>query len=412
LAAHTVLVRDGRIAAVAPGAALAVPPDATVIDGRGKFLLPGLCDMHVHISNGADISSGEILGDAETLARYREYVAVFLRYGVTTVRNMAGTPMHLALRAEIASGATRGPRIFSSGPILETRFTWPGLKAVGKLVTSVEDARAIVRAHHREGYDFVKVYNDIDADIYDMLVQTSREVGLPIIGHVAFAKGLDGALAARQDSIEHLRAYDFAADARTPPGKARFEGWLHSTPQRLAELAERTAAAGVWNVPTLVVQEHLPPGETLPPRDFSGLPGWLTATLERLYARQASGIFSDAQLQALHDGTPHRMAMVAALDSANAPMMAGSDGPLGGLIPGDCLLKELELFAASGVSPLRTLEYATIRPAEFLGIQTDAGTVEEGKLADLLLLDADPLISISAIRRQSGVMVAGEYMPH
>lgn len=410
LPAHTVLVRDGRITAVAPAAALAVPADATIIEGSGKFLLPGLCDMHVHISNGADLTGGETLDDAETLSRYRDYVAVFLRYGVTTVRNMAGSPLHLALRAEVASGMTRGPRIFTSGPILETRFTWPGLKEIGKLVSSVEAARHTVYGHHRDGFDFVKLYNDIDADIYDAVVQAAREVGLPVIGHVAFAKGLEGALAARQDSIEHLRSYDFAADTRSPAGRARFEGWLHSTPQRLAELAERTATAGVWNVPTLIVQGQKAPGETVPP-DYTGLPGWLAASLQQLYYRQTDGIFSVAQLRAIRDGAPFRAAMVAALDRANAAMMTGSDGPLGGMIPGECLLSELELFVKAGVSTLRTLEYATIGPAKFLGIAAEAGTVEAGKRADLLLLNANPLLSIGAIRQQSGVMAAGAYFP-
>jgi imidazolonepropionase-like amidohydrolase len=325
---------------------------------------------------------------------------------------MSGNPLHLALRAEVAAGTTVGPRIFTSGPILETRFTWPGLARLAKLVTTVEEARAMVRANAADGYDFIKVYNDIDPDIFDALVATSRAVGLPIIGHVTFARGLEGALAARQDSIEHLRAYDFAADTRSPPGTARFEGWLHSTPERLAELAERTVAAtGVWNCPTLVVQLKPPAGETPPPRDYAGLPPWLAEMLEGLRLRQSAGIFTDAQLKAIGDGEPYRMAMVAALDRAGAPMMVGSDGPLGGLIPGDCLLKEIELFVEAGVSPLRTLEYATIRPAEFLGIAAEAGTVEAGKIADLLLLEADPLADISAVRRQAGVMAAGTYFP-
>ena len=174
----------------------------------------------------------------------------------------------------------------------------------------------MVLANHRDGYDFIKIYNDIDPDVFDALVATSREVGLPIVGHVTFAKGLDGALAARQDSIEHLRAYDFAADTRTPPGTARFEGWLYSTPERLAELAERTVAAGVWNCPTLVVQLKPPADGAPPPRDYAGLPPWLADMLEGLRLRQSSGIFTAAQLRALGDGEPYRMAMVAALDRA------------------------------------------------------------------------------------------------
>src|SRR4051794_13710568 len=406
---RTVLVERGRIAAVGPAAEVRVDPNTPVIDGAGKFLLPGLCDMHVHIAAG-DLTTPDLgLTEAETLQRFREYVGVFLDHGVTTVRNMAGIPLHLQLRAEIAAGRTRGPRIFTTGPILETRFTWPGLSAIGRLVTSPEQARETVREIRRDGYDFTKVYNDIDADIYDALVAESRAQGIMIVGHVPFAKGLEGALAARQDSIEHLRSYDFAADTRTPPGAARFEGWLHSTPTRLRELAERTAAAGVCNVPTLAVENaYVLDGAGAAAPEVAGLPDWLGAEVLRMHARQdESGLFTPAQRRTIRAGTPVRMAMVKALDEAGAGLLPGSDCPIWGLVPGRSLLRELELMVACGLSPARVLECATSRAAGCLGIGDQVGTVEPGKVADLVLLDSDPSADIGAIHRQAGVMAAG-----
>ena len=401
---QTVLVREGRIAAIAPAASLPVPPDATVIDGHGKFLMPGLCDMHVHMYG----RRGEPLSEAEMLKRSREYLYLFLCRGVTTVRNMAGIPLHLRMRAEVADGSTIGPRIFTAGPILETRFTHRLLLGIGEEVKSSAEARAMVLANHRDGYDFIKVYNDIDADVYDTIIATAREVGLQVIGHVAFAKGLDGALAAKQDSIEHLRSYDFAADTRpSPPGK-RFEGWLHTTPPRMREMAERTAAAGVWNVPTLVTESGIyPDDEQTPAQDLSGLPDWFE---QRMRADTMAGVFTNEQRRAIKDGAPMRQAFVAELDRAGAKVMAGTDTPVLQLVPGRSLLREIALFVEGGISNLRALQCATLLPAEFLGRQDRIGTVEVGKVADLLLLNADPLADIAALRRQAGVMAAGRWL--
>jgi imidazolonepropionase-like amidohydrolase len=406
----TVIVRGGTIAAIGRAGELPPPVDAKIIDGAGKFLLPGLCDMHVHIV-ATRLSGGDApLDDDATMARFREYAAVFLAHGVTTVRNMAGTPHHLRLRAEVAEGRTLGPRIFTSGPILETRFSWPGLIGIGALVTSPEQAREMVRSNFRDGYDFIKIYNDIDADIYDALVRTSREVGLKIIGHVPFVAGLAGALRVKQDSIEHLRSYDFAVDTRAEPDGARFEGWLHTTPERMAELAARTAEAGIWNCPTLVTHEDLEPDSLKLSADgASRAPEWLRTML----ASDTTNVraFTERQRKALEDGVPARRAMVGALDRAGAKLMPGSDCPANGLVPGDSLLRELELFVASGMSPARALRTATIDSAEFLGVEVEQGTVAVGKRADLLLLNANPLERISAIRDQAGVVAAGRYLP-
>jgi imidazolonepropionase-like amidohydrolase len=402
---QTVLVRGGRI--VAMGRAGEIPLDgAETIDARGKFLIPGLADMHVHISASRPTAGEAEPDEAQALRRSREYLFMFLCAGVTTVRNMAGIPRHLVLRAEVARGETPGPRIVTAGPILETRFTWPGLKAIGRLVASEAEAREAVLEGERAGYDFVKVYNDIDAPIYDAILRTARERGLKVAGHVAFAKGLAGALAARQDSIEHLRSYDFAADIRADAPGHRFEGWLHSSPERMAELAARTAEAGVWNVPTLVTEAGIAPDdEPLPRPDLSGLPAWLA---DMIATDNMGSVFTNAQRRAIKAGAGPRMRMVCALHRAGAKLMAGSDCPACGTIPGRSLIHELDLFVASGLTPLEALRCATVAPAEYLG-DADSGTIAVGKRADLVLLDADPTSDIAALRRIAGVTVAGRH---
>lgn len=406
LANRTVVVRDGRIAAVAE-AGDGVPGGVTVIDGAGKFLIPGLADMHVHISSSRPTAGEPEPDEAEALKRSREYLFTFLTSGVTSVRNMAGIPRHLVLREEVASGATLGPRISTAGPILEQRFTWPGLKAIGRLVRSVDEARAAVLEGERDGYDFVKVYNDLDAEIYDTIVQTSRERGLKMVGHVAFAKGLAGALAAKQDSIEHLRSYDFAADIRPDaPGK-RFEGWLHTSDARMAELAARTAEAGVWNVPTLVTEAGIAPDGEQPLRqDLDGLVQWLATMIA---TDNMGSVFSNEQRRAIKDGARPRMRMVKALYDAGARLMVGTDCPACGTVPGRSLVRELELFVEAGIPPLAAIRCATAEAAAFQG-RNDMGAVEAGKLADLVLLDADPTDDIGALRRIAGVTTAGRWL--
>ncbi|MEI9889158.1 MAG: amidohydrolase family protein [Rhizomicrobium sp.] len=405
---RTVVVRDGRIAALGPSDAIEIPHDALVVDARGKYLIPGLCDMHVHISPSGP---GPALNEIEAMRRARQFLLVFLSSGITTVRNMAGTPMHLALRAEVAAGDTLGPRILCCSPILETRFTFPEIAEFGQLVQTPEEARDAVIAHHRAGYDFIKVYNDIDAPVYDMIIATARAVGIPVVGHVAFQKGLRGALAAKQDSIEHFRSYDFAIDTRAGGDKPkRFEGWLYATPQRVAELAEQTAEAGTWNVPTLVIERNLRTDAEMAEAaaiEDAPMPVWLRDDLEKNWLEH---LFSGEQRQIIRDGFAARGAMLKALDDVGAGILAGSDCPGCRLVPGRSLLRELELMVEAGLSPWRALRTATVAAARFLG-DDSGGTIAPGKRADLLLLEGDPRADISALRRQAGVAVAGRWLP-
>jgi imidazolonepropionase-like amidohydrolase len=408
LKSQSVIVRGARIDAVGSSVDMMIPADALRIDATGKTLVPGFADMHVHIAPHA---AGKDFDEAEAFRRAEEFLLVFLTSGITTVRNMAGTPLHLKLRDSVAKAATIGPRILSCGPILETRFTFPEIAEFGTLVTTPDEGRAAVRAQKAAGFDFIKVYNDLEPEIYDAIMETARAIGIPVVGHVAFQKGLDGALAAKQDSIEHFRSYDFAADTRTGDVPwERYEGWRHTTPQRIAELAERTAAAGVWNAPTLVIdhairadREMVKPLEPLP----EIFPEWLKADLED---SDITPLFSSAQREALYDGRGARGALVKALDDIGAGLLAGSDCPGCRLVPGKSVLREMELFVESGLSPWRALRTATVNAATFLG-EPGEGVIAAGKRADMVLLDANPLDDIRAIYNQAGVVTSGRWLP-
>ena len=404
------MVRAGRIEAIGPTAALPVTPDVHRIDARGWHLMPGLADMHVHLSPmGVGDGSGFAPNEATAQARSAEVLKLYLLHGVTTVRNMAGTPWHLRLRQAVREGDLPGPRIHTTGPVLETRFTFPQLAKFGQQVRSPDEARAAVINQHRAGYDAIKVYNDIDADIYDAIVATSRELGLPVVGHVAYAKGLAGALQARQDSIEHFRSYDFALDARPAPDGTRFVGWLHTTPARIREVAERTAEAGTWNVPTLVIEKAIVERRaSLRPARPRWLPAWLREELEE---DDTPSIFKPEAVRAIADGLYRRYELLGALDRAGARLMAGSDCPGCGLVPGQALLDELDLYVEAGLSPHRALRAATVDAARFLGQAHELCTLAAGMLADVLVLRDDPTQSLRALRNPVGVVAAGVWHP-
>ena len=199
LGAQTVIVRDGRITQIGPASNVKVPDGALKIDGRGKYLMPGLADMHVHLYPGA--------GQQNDLAS--QQLQLFLANGVTTVRNMIGKPEHLLLRDRVAKGELPGPTIYTAGPPM-----------LGNTVPTPADAERAVTEQKKAGYDFIKVHEGLSPETYAAIVATAKRVGIPFAGHVTATVGLKRALEARQTSIEHLDGYLQAMVPDDSPVKA------------------------------------------------------------------------------------------------------------------------------------------------------------------------------------------------
>src|SRR5258708_5837639 len=197
---QTVLANDGRIAAAGPRAQVVVPRGTARIDGRRLYLLPGLADMHAHLSE-------YLTGTSEDKrAVVRAELLLYVATGVTLVRNMAGSPDHLDLRARVAAGEIIGPRIFTTTPIIDgANPVWP----FAAKLTEASQADSLVEGFVRQGYDQVKVYNGLTLEAYAALMDAAAKRGIRVVGHVPFAIGIDGAIAAGQYSIEHQRGYDF-----------------------------------------------------------------------------------------------------------------------------------------------------------------------------------------------------------
>lgn len=384
---RTVLIKGPRIERVGPAGGVDVPAGATVVDARGRYLLPGLSDMHVHLYTEGDLLT-------------------YLANGITTVRNMAGDATHLTFRRRIAAGEIAGPRIFTSGPVIEGELSHPA----NARITDPATVRGEVLRQRAMGYDFIKVYNRLSPGVYDELVAVAEEVGLPVSGHVPVEVGLERALAGHR-SIEHLRGYLQALVTTPLPDTASFRdrsvAWNDAAIGRMGDLASRTAAAGVWNCPTFAFTVHeLSPAAgharllsrpELRYLSLSGLPDRSTTA----YLKE----FDERSYRATQEGLRKQFRLVQALDRAGAGLLVGTDSWLGGFAFAD----EAALLVQAGLTPARVLRMGTLDAAKYLGRSQDLGTIAPGRLADLVLLDADPLVDITNLRTTRSVVVEGRF---
>ena len=372
---RTVLVRDGVIASVGAVDDVTIPEGARRIDGRGKFLMPGLADMHVHVW-------------------YEEEFLLFLANGVTTVRNLWGTPLQRRWQQEIARGERLAPNLYTTGTILDGKPpTWQR----SRVVTTPDEARAAVRAQADAGYPAIKVYSRLRPDVYHALVDEAGKRKLRVTGHVPWSVGIEGVIAAGQRCIEHLDGYVV--------GHRPFQ------PKILAQLAEKTAKAGVWNCPTLVVYtKFVPPAGVMRERarpEMRFVPPRLRATWDPsrdFRIRDAT----PATFRALRRTDESRRQMVKMLQDAGARLLLGTDSSNPFVVAGWSVHEELELLVGAGLTPFEALRTGTANAGAYCGEAW--GTVAEGQRADLLLLDRDPLADVAHIKRPAGVMVRGRFL--
>ena len=391
---RSVVVADGRIVRIGHVDEVPVPRGAQIVDGTDRYLLPGLAEMHAHVTS-TDAA------DVERLA------TLFVANGVTTIRGMLGQPGHLALREKLASGAIFGPRLITSGPSLN-----------GRSVSGAADAVQQVREQKAAGYDFIKVHPGLSSKEFVALAETANEVGIPYAGHVPVAVGLQQALDLGMKTIDHLDGYFAALLPADSDGAGGYGGFFdvmladELAADKIPELAQATARAGVWNVPTqvLITQriDRTPLAELRGRPEFRYVPEatltrWLDSKRELLRDRDF-----DPQTAAL--AIELRQKLILELHNAGAGLLLGSDAPQTFNVPGFSIHRELEELVKAGLSPFEALRTGTVAVAEFLG--SNAGTVAVGKDADLILLDANPLSDIRNSQRIHGVMLRGQWLSH
>ena len=400
LEGQTVVVRDGRIAEIGPTNKTKVPVGAREIDGRGKFLMPGLADMHVHLFPG----SGQ-----NDLAQ--QQLQLFLANGVTTVRNMIGKPEHLLLREKVAKREVLGPTIYTAGPPL-----------LGNNVSTPEVAERVVTEQKNAGYDLLKVHEGLTPETYAAIAATAKRVGIPFAGHVTATVGLKRALEAQQTSIEHLDGYlqaMVADNSPVPPTPSQVvlgPVLEHIDESKIPALAAATRKAGVWNDPTITLFKLVVSDTT--PEEYLKWPEmqYVPAKMREGFAKQKQSTLGEpVPLSERQRYLELRNKMLVALRAAGAKLLIGPDSPQFFLVPGFATHRELQSFVEAGLTPYEALEAATRNPAEYFAqvfkTARDFGTVEAGMRADLLLLDANPLQSVANLSKRQGVMVRGRWLP-
>ena len=404
LPGQTVLVSDGVIAAIGPASRVRARAGDTVIDGRGKFLIPGLAEMHAHIPGA---SAPEQL--------VRDIMFLYVANGVTTIRGMLGAPNQLVLRGHTASGEVLGPAILVGAPSLN-----------GQSAPEPEAAARLVREHKSAGYDFLKLHPGVKRTVYDAIVSTAREAGITFAGHIAAAVGLERTLEARQSTIDHLDGYLEASlpeplRARMMTEQVPFGEWVPAVDPALVRYwAGRTRDAGTWNVPTAFLWESIYSGESpeeaaqrremryAPPQMVNG---WMQQKRNMIQSQQAQGVRGEDVDRYLE---LRRLALRALADSG-ARLLMGTDSPQMFNVPGFALHREVVVMQEAGLTPFQILESGTRSVARYverdLGLEARFGTVVAGGRADLVLLDADPLLNVRNLARRSGVMVRGRWLP-
>jgi imidazolonepropionase-like amidohydrolase len=409
---QTVVIRKGRIHSIGPAARTKAPKGAKLLDGRGKYLMPGLVDMHTHLFSDED-EFPESLADEELF--------LMLANGVTTARLMIGTPEQLKYRAQVARGELVGPTLYVASPQLTGRKQ--GSTFNGRVVTKADEARAAVRDFKAAGYDFIKLTNFITPEVYDAAVDEAKKQKIRVVGHVDTRVGVRRALEAHQQ-IEHLDAYLESVLKDESPVKTsvsdiglfRKENWQSLDfidDDKVREIARATARAGVYSTPTLTFFKLVYGGlglsddEIRARPDFQFVPtqrrdAWFAAN-KRILERQASE-------ERRREYVRVRDLLVREIHNAGGKIMAGSDTPELFLLYGWSLHREIKNLNAAGLSPYAALAAATRNPAEYLGALGEIGTIEKGKRADLLLLDANPLADVSNTERRAGVFVRGRWL--
>jgi imidazolonepropionase-like amidohydrolase len=391
---QTVLIHEGRIVEIGAADAVRVPDGTETVQLEGKYVLPGLAEMHGHLA-GPDAAMNERI------------LTLNVAHGILTVRSMLGHPAQLELRDRVARGELLGPRIYTSGP-----------SANGGSVTTPEQAAQMAREQKAAGYDLIKIHPGVPLDAFNALAATAKKVGIPFAGHVPAAVGVHRAIEAGFTSIDHLDGYAEAAVRDGVSLEGVQTGFFGSQiaqqldTAKIPALVTKTKDAGVWVVPTETLMinfldERTPEASVSRPEM-----AWLPAAQAESWAKarrdfQAGPQFSTREnRQAL---MAFRSALIKEMQVQGVGLLLGADAPQVNNIPGLATHEELHAVVKAGLTPYQALVSGTRNVATYFGTEADSGTVATGRLANLLVLDANPLEDITNSLKRAGVVLNGTW---
>jgi imidazolonepropionase-like amidohydrolase len=410
---HTVVVENGIITKVAPASKTKLPKKIKVIDGTGKFLMPGLFDMHTHFfyEQGEHINTN----DSE--------LKLMLANGITTARIMAGHPSFLEAKVNVKTGKWIGPELSVASPQFVGRWPFAPEFKNYEIVASEAKATEAVKKFKAEGYDAIKITFMMAQPIYKAVTEAAKKESIKVVGHVGPIVMLPAALEAKQQ-IEHMDMFieTLLPDTSYNHGqsvsdyniysKAAWETVPHLMESKIPALANSVKEAGIYVTPTnyfFISNAGLPQTdeEIKAKPDYEYLPSNLKA--EKWKYRE-SYLKKMAPLASREKYVNIRKQMVYELWKAGVPLMAGSDSPEFFVVAGFSIHDELKTMVDAGLSPYAALQTATINPATFLDVNKRTGTIETGKEADLVLLDKNPLENIDNTRTIVGVSSGKDWL--
>lgn len=379
---QTVVIEGDRISRVGPDHEVSIPSGATVIQADGKYLIPGLAEMHGHIPSLAS-----------TPERYLEDVLfLYLAGGVTTVRGMLGHPGQLRLKELIERRMLHGPNLYLAGPSFSANS-----------IHSPEQASERVLRQSEEGWDLLKIHPGLTLDEYRSMAESARAAGISFAGHVPADVGLEEALRLGQQTIDHLDGYIEYMDAFDDP----------VTAEQLEVAVGLTLQYNTWVVPTLALWETI-----IGAADHNEMAGY--EELRYIPREVREGWLNYLQNQSNNPGynpesnrihAENRLRLLKALSDGGVPILMGTDAPQLFSVPGLSMQREIPLMEKAGLSPFEILESGTKNVGDYFSDRDDFGIIAEGYRADLLLLPENPLNNLSILQRHDGVMVRGIWFP-
>ena len=387
----TVLIENERIISING----LIPSEATIIDGKGKWLIPGLIDMHVHVAT--DIRFGPKLPTqgAITFFATQDVMTPYIANGVTTLFDLNSKAEHFGQRNEIARRDIIGPRMALAALL-------NGGDGSGRIVNTPTDGRQAVRSAKAEGYEFIKVYSQLNIETYQAIIDEASKQGLKTVGHIPNAfRGKS-----EQAFIPH-----FGMVAHAEELSKQANDYSDQEAQRLAKLMVKN---GTWLTPTLIaIKRILSQARSLDELRASPLLQYVHPLLQSkwLTANNYNRNTTPEIITHLEQMTDFHVRLVQACKKAGVPIVSGTDTGVSGVMAGFDLHDELELLVEAGLTPEEALSSATRLAAVWLGIDSEIGTIEVGKRADLILLNANPLTNVKNTRAISGVFVNGQWLP-
>jgi imidazolonepropionase-like amidohydrolase len=374
LEGQTVVVRDGRIAEMGPSARVKAPKDALAVDGRGKYLMPAIAEMHGHLPGpGTD---DKLVGDLMFL---------FVANGVTIVRGMQGDASQFALRDRILKGDFVGPMLFLGSPALN-----------GGRAPNPETGAKLAQEYKAAGFDLLKIHEGLTVATYDAIVAEAKKAKLPFGGHVPNPVGLDHCLSVSQTTIDHLDGFVEALD---------------DDESKIPAVVAATRKAGTAVVPTMALWQVFYGTETVESLGKRPELRYVPASMSASWADARKQALAGLDVKKGARNLALRDKLLKALSDGGVKVLMGSDAPQQFSVPGFSLHREMKAMAAAGMSPYEILRSGTYNIAEHFGALDSFGTVATGRRADLILLEASPLKDVGHMERRAGVMLRGKWLP-